>query len=305
MHSGVDLGTRVGSVVLSNPVMTASGTAGHGAELDAYVPLGSLGAVVVKSLSAEPWAGNRAPRVVEVPGGMLNSVGLQGPGVEAWLEDELPALLATGATVVASIWGTSPEAYAKAAAMLAGAPRQVAAVEVNLSCPNVHRTVFAHSAAATAEAVAATEAAGRPRWAKLSPNVTDIVEIAGAALGAGAEALTLVNTLRGLAVDPVSRRPRLGAGGGGLSGPALHPVAVRAVAECHAAFPGAPLVGVGGVATAEQAVELLLVGASAVQVGTATFADPRAPGRVLHELAQWCHRHHVPRVAELIGAAQP
>ena len=307
MHSGVDLCTRVGSVQLANPVMTASGTAGQGAELDAYVPLRSLGAVVVKSLAVRPWPGNPAPRLAEVPGGLLNSVGLQGPGVAAWLEGDLPALVAAGATVVASIWGASPDDYAGAAAMLAAAPAAVAAVEVNLSCPNVEarHAVFAHSAAATAEAVAAAVGAsgGRPCWAKLSPNVTDLVAIAGAALGAGAQGLTLVNTLMGLAIDPATRRPRLGAGGGGLSGPALHPVAVRAVHDVHGAFPGAPIVGVGGVATGAHAVELLLAGASAVQVGTATFADPRAPGRVLAELVEWCRRHGVERVADLTGAA--
>lgn len=303
--SSVDLSTSVGSVGLPNPVLTASGTSGHGAELEAYFPLASLGAVVVKSVAAEAWPGNPAPRLHETASGMLNSVGLQGPGVEAWLERDLPALLATGARVVASIWGTSVDGYAKAAAMLAAAPPSVVAVEVNLSCPNVEerRAVFAHSPAATADAVAAASACGRPLWAKLSPNVTDLCEIAGAALGAGAEALTLVNTVMGMAVDPATRRPRLGAGGGGLSGPAIHPVAVRAVYECRAAFPQAAIVGVGGVASGEDAAELVVAGASAVQVGTATFADPRAPARVLAELAAWCRRQNVPRLAELIGAA--
>jgi dihydroorotate dehydrogenase (NAD+) catalytic subunit len=293
--------------------MTASGTAGHGAELARYVDLASLGAVVVKSVSAEPWPGNPAPRVTEVDAGILNSVGLQNPGVEAWLEDELPALLATGARVVASVWGFTVEAYEKAATALAGAPDQVVAVEVNLSCPNVHgptpgddagRAMFAHSATLTAEAVDATAACGRPRWAKLSPNVTDLAEIAGAALGAGAEALTLVNTVRGLAIDPETRRPRLGAGGGGLSGPAIRPVAVRAVHDVCAAFAGVQVVGVGGVAAGEHAVELLLAGASAVQVGTATFADPRAPARILAEVERWCRRHGVARVADLVGRAR-
>jgi dihydroorotate dehydrogenase (NAD+) catalytic subunit len=290
-------------VRLANPVMTASGTAGHGAELARYVDLSSLGAVVVKSLSAEAWAGNPAPRVTEVDAGMLNSVGLQNPGVEAWLEEELPALLATGARVVASIWGFTVEAYEKAAAALAAAPPEVVAVEVNLSCPNVEsrRAMFAHSARLTAEAVAATAGCGRPRWAKLSPNVTDLAEIAGAALDAGAEALTLVNTVMGMAIDPETRRPRLGAGGGGLSGPAIRPVAVRAVYDVCAAFPHAAVVGVGGVAAGEHAVELLLAGASAVQVGTATFADPRAPARVRAELERWCRRHGVARVADLVG----
>ena len=306
----VDLSTSVGTVRFPNPVMTASGTAGHGAELARYMDLSSLGAVVVKSLSAEAWAGNPAPRVTEVDAGMLNSVGLQNPGVEAWLEDELPALLATGARVVASIWGFTVEAYEKAATALADAPPGVVAVEVNLSCPNLHgvartgesrRAMFAHSAALTADATAATEGCRRPRWAKLSPNVTDITEIAGAALEAGAEALTLVNTGMGMAIDVETRRYRLGAGGGGLSGPAIRPVAVRAVHDVCSAFPDAMVVGVGGVATGEHAVELLLAGASAVQVGTATFADPRAPVRILAELERWCRRHGVARLADLVG----
>jgi dihydroorotate dehydrogenase (NAD+) catalytic subunit len=300
------MATVVGSLTLPNPVMTASGTAGHGAELSRYVDLSALGAVVVKSLSAEAWAGNPAPRVTEVDAGMLNSVGLQNPGVEAWLEDELPALVATGARVVASIWGFTVEAYEKAATALAAAPAEVIAVEVNLSCPNVEerRSMFAHSPKLTTEAIEATAGCGRPRWAKLSPNVTDITEIAGAALAAGADALTLVNTVMGMAIDPETRRPRLGAGGGGLSGPAIRPVAVRAVHDVTSAFPDASVVGVGGVAAGEHAVELLLAGASAVQVGTATFADPRAPARILKELERWCGRHGVARVADLVGRAR-
>jgi dihydroorotate dehydrogenase (NAD+) catalytic subunit len=302
----VDLTTSVGSLRFLNPVMTASGTAGYGAELAQYVDLSSLGAVVVKSLSAEPWRGNPAPRVTEVDAGMLNSVGLQNPGVEAWLEDELPVLLATGARVVASVWGFTVEAYEKAAAALAAAPAEVVAVEVNLSCPNVEsrRNMFAHDARLTADAVGATAGCGRPRWAKLSPNVTDITEIAGAALDAGAEALTLVNTVMGMSIDPETRRLRLGAGGGGLSGPAIRPVAVRAVYDVCRAFPDAPVVGVGGVAAGDHAVELLLAGASAVQVGTATFADPRAPARILAELERWCRGHGVARVADLVGKAR-
>ncbi|HEX2118989.1 MAG TPA: dihydroorotate dehydrogenase [Acidimicrobiales bacterium] len=304
--TSVDLSTAVGSVRLPNPVMTASGTAGHGAELARYVDLSSLGAVVVKSLSAEPWAGNPAPRVTEVDAGMLNSVGLQNPGVEAWLEAELPPLLATGARVVASIWGFTVEAYEKAATALAGAPPEVVAVEVNLSCPNVEdrRKMFAHDAHLTAEAMAATAGCGRPRWAKLSPNVTDLTEIAGAALGAGAEALTLINTVMGMAIDPGTRRARLGAGGGGLSGPAIRPVAVRAVYDVCSAFPDAAVVGVGGVAAGEHVAELLLAGAAAVQVGTATFADPRAPARVLAGFERWCRRHGVARAADLVGRAR-
>lgn len=297
-----DLSTSVGSVPLPNPIMTASGTAGHGAELHTYFDLAVLGAVVVKSLSAEPWSGNPAPRVHEAGTGMLNSVGLQNPGVEAWLADELPALRATGARVVASIWGFTVAAYEKAAAMLAGVDG-VVALEVNVSCPNVEdrRRMFAHDPVATAEVVAAAGAAGLPRWAKLSPNVTDVTAIAGAAQDAGAEAVTLVNTVMGMAIDVETRRPRLGAGGGGLSGPPIHPVAVRAVFDTRQAWPDLPIVGVGGVTRGVDAIELLMAGASAVEVGTATFADPRAPVRVLTEIDQWCRAHRT-SVRQLIGA---
>jgi dihydroorotate dehydrogenase (NAD+) catalytic subunit len=304
-RSPVDLTTSVGSVELANPVMTASGTAGHGAELAAYVDLSSIGALVVKSLSADPWPGNPAPRVHETAAGMINSIGLQGPGVAAWLSDELPAVLDTGARVVVSIWGTTVGDYERAAKMLLDAPEGVIAVEVNVSCPNHHDRdrMFAHSPATTAEAVEAASVCGLPMWAKLSPNVSDISSIAAAAAGAGAEAVTLVNTVLGMAIDPETRRPRLGAGGGGLSGPAIHPVAVRAVHDVHAALPELPIVGVGGVARGVDAVELMLAGASAVQVGTATFADPRSVEQVRDELEDWCRAHGVSAVRDLIGDA--
>jgi len=295
----------VGSVHLPNPVLTASGTAGHGAELSSYVDLATLGAVVVKSLAADPWAGNPSPRVHETPAGMLNSVGLQGPGVGAWLRDELPALVDRGARVVASIWGRHVEDYARAARLLAGAPG-VVAVEVNVSCPNLddRSRMFAHSPAATADAVAAAAASGLPLWVKLSPNVADLTDIAGAAIAAGAEALVLVNTLLGMAIDPLRRTYRLGSGpaGGGLSGPAIRPVAVRAVHDCRAAFPLIGIVGVGGVTRGVDAVELLMAGADAVEVGTATFREPRAPAQVLAGLSRWCRWHDVARVRSLVGA---
>ncbi len=294
----------VGSVELRNPVMTASGTGGHGAELARYVDLAGLGAVVTKSVAADPWPGNAAPRVHEATAGMLNAVGLQGPGVAAWLADELPPLLATGATVVASIWGRSVDDYRRAAELLSEAPRQVVAVEVNLSCPNVEDRsgMFAHSVEATEAAMAATAGCGRPRWAKLSPNVGDLVPIVDAAVAGGAEAVTLVNTVLGMAIDPVTVAYRLGNGGGGLSGPAIHPIAVRAVHDIAASRPDIPIVGVGGVVDAETAAELMVAGASAVQVGTATFADPRAAGRVASGLVDWCRRHDIADVGELTGA---
>lgn len=300
----VDLATRVGSVALPTPVLTASGTAGHGAELARYVDLSAIGAVVVKSMSADPWPGNPPPRAHETPAGMINSVGLQGEGATVWLRDELPPLAATGARVVASIWGRSVEEYARVAESLADAPAGVVAVEVNVSCPNVEDRgrMFAHSPERTAEVVAVTEACGRPRWAKLSPNVTDLVPIAAAAQEAGADAVTLINTMMGMVIDIERRRPLLGGGGGGLSGPAIHPIAVRAVFDVHAALPTLPIVGVGGVANGETAIELLLAGASAIEVGTATFADPRAVARVQAGVKNWCGRRNV-TVHELIGAA--
>jgi dihydroorotate dehydrogenase (NAD+) catalytic subunit len=292
-----DIATTVGSVRLPNPIMTAAGTSGHGIELAEYGDLSALGAVVVKSLAVRPWAGNPAPRVHEVGTGMLNSVGLQGPGLEAWLERDLPALSAAGARVVVSIWGQSVDDYGRAAALLAQAVQggsgavasAMVAVEINVSCPNVEdrSRMFAHSESATRDVLSATEC-GLPRWAKLSPNVPDIAAIAGAALDGGAEGLTLTNTLLGLALDIETGRPVLGAGGGGLSGAVLHPVAVRAVWECRAAFPDAAIIGAGGVASGRDAVEFLRAGADAVQVGTAIFRDPRAPWKVLRQLTRWC-----------------
>ncbi|MFM7062194.1 MAG: dihydroorotate dehydrogenase [Actinomycetes bacterium] len=301
----VDMAVRVGEVALRGPVMTASGTAGHGDELAGYVDLSTLGAVVVKSLGADPWAGNPAPRVHETPAGMLNSVGLQGRGVEHWRREELPALVATGATVVASIWGRTVEDYALAAEALVGVPPEVVAVEVNLSCPNLHHgsDLFAHDPAAVAEVLGAAAVCGLPMWAKLSPNTDRLVEVAGAARAAGAQAVTLVNTLMGMAIDVETRRPRLGAGRGGLSGPAIHPVAVRCVFDVHAAHPDLPIVGVGGVAAPEHAVELMLAGAAAVQVGTATFADPRNVARIAVGVESWCRRQGVRHVSELTGGA--
>ncbi len=269
----VDLATAVGAVALPVPVLTAAGTSGHGAELSGYVDLASLGAVVCKSLHAE----------------------------------ELPRLEATGARVVASIWGRTVAEFAAAAELLARAPGCVVAVEVNVSCPNLEDrgTMFAHSARSTGDAVRATAAAGRPRWAKLSPNTPDLLAIAEAALDAGAAALTLVNTVLGAAIDLEHRRFTLGAGGGGLSGPAIHAIAVRAVADVHRAFPGAPIVGVGGVVRGEDVIELMLAGASAVEVGTATLAEPRATARIIAEVRRWCADHGVGRVRDLIGAVEP
>ncbi|HYA45408.1 MAG TPA: dihydroorotate dehydrogenase [Acidimicrobiales bacterium] len=311
----VDLTARVGGLVLPNPIMTASGTSGHGAELGAYFDLSRLGAVVVKSLSAEPWPGNAAPRLLPIPGGMLNSVGLDNPGLDRWLEGELPALARAGARVVVSLWARTAAGYAQAGERLAAGLRGsslggcVVAVEANISCPNIddRQRMFSHSEEATTAAVSslcgALAPTGLPLWAKLSPNVTDLVVIGAAAMRAGAEGLTLVNTLMGLAIDPVTGKARLGGGGGGVSGAALHAVAVRAVYDCRRAFPRAAIVGVGGVTSGYGAAELLAAGADAVQVGTATFAQPSAPARVLAELEAWCASHGVTNMPGLVGRA--
>ena len=302
--SGEVLSTTIGSITLPSPVLTASGTAGHAAELSAYIDLSELGEVVVKSLSPYPWQGNPAPRVHQTSAGMINAVGLQNPGVEAWRAQELPALVDTGARVVASIWGRSVDDYEQAARQVAGAPG-VVAVEVNVSCPNLESRgdMFAHAPESTKAAISAARAADLPLWAKLSPNVTDLVPIAEAALEGGADALTLTNTVMGLVIDPETRRPVLGNGGGGLSGPAVRPVAVRAVYEVTAALGPTPIIGVGGVASAEHAVEFLAAGAAAIQVGTATFVDPRASTLVARDLDAWCLQHGISSISTLTGAA--
>ncbi len=304
-----DLTTTLGPLVLPNPIVAASGTYGHSDEVARLGDPSAIGAVTAKSLSPFPWEGNPAPRVVEATAGMLNSVGLQNPGVDAWVEHDLPPLLARGARVIASIWGRTVDDFAKAAAALAPAADRLVALEVNVSCPNLEDRghMFAHDAGATTAAVGAAvaEVGALPVFAKLSPNVTDLRPFAAAAVDAGATGLTLVNTLLGLAIDAEQRRPRLGAGGGGLSGPAIKPVALRAVWEMARALPGVPIIGTGGVASGVDAVEMLLAGASAVGVGTATFHDPRAPERIVAELIRWCRRHRVKRVSDLVGSLQP
>jgi dihydroorotate dehydrogenase (NAD+) catalytic subunit len=305
---GVDARVRLGPIELPNPVVAASGTFGHGDELARQCDPSRLGAVTTKSLAPYEWPGNPAPRLHMTAAGMLNAVGLQGPGVEHWVDHDLPALRALGARVIASVWGRSTEEFGRAAKLLGPARDELVAVEVNVSCPNLEdrSTMFAHSAPATAAATTAVLDADLdlPVFVKLSPNVTDLRAIAAAALDAGATGLTLVNTILGLVVDAERRRPALGAGGGGLSGPAIKPVALRAVHEVARANPGVPIIGTGGVTTGVDAAEMLLAGASAVGVGTATFHDPRAPLRVVDELVEWCATQGVTRVADLTGALE-
>ena len=302
----VDSRVRLGSLELLNPVITASGTFGHGAEVARLCDPVRLGAVTAKSQARFAWKGNAAPRLHPAACGMVNAVGLQGNGIEHWISHDLPALRALGATVIASVWGHSTDDFARATDLLVPVQGEVAALEVNLSCPNLDHgdTMFAHDVTATAEVVRSVVGTGItvPVFAKLSPGVADLPAIAGAALEAGAAGLTLVNTVRALLVDAELRRPVLGSAGGGLSGAAIKPIALRAVHDVTRAHPGVPVIGTGGVATGVDAVEMLLAGATAVGVGTATFADPRAPLRVVTELERWCADHGVHQVSELVGA---
>jgi dihydroorotate dehydrogenase (NAD+) catalytic subunit len=297
------LSTRVGDVALASVVMTAAGTSGYGDELGAYGDLSALGAVVVKSLASFSWPGNEAPRVVASGVHMLNAVGLAGPGVAAWREQYLAKLEQRGATVVGSIWGRNVTEFGDAARAMRGAG--IVALEVNASCPNLDdpSRIFAHSANATAQIVAASLEAGLPLWVKLSPNTPDLIAIAGAALEAGAKALVLVNTVLGMAIDIERRRAALGNGGGGVSGPGILPVALRAVYDCRVAFPSTPIVGVGGISSGRDAVAMLMAGANAVEVGTASFANPRAPWRIQNEISRWMTDHRVTTIEEIVGAA--
>jgi dihydroorotate dehydrogenase (NAD+) catalytic subunit len=300
--AGVDTTVTVGAVRLPNPVIAASGTFGYGTEFAGLVDLSALGALAVKGLSLRPTAGKPAPRLIETAGGMLNAIGLQNIGVEAFLGERLPALRAAGARVVANFWGDSPEEFAECAARLDGAPG-VVALELNASSPNRPEwgSILATDPQALAAIVRAVRARVRaPLWVKLSPNVGDITRVGQAAEAEGADALTAINTLRATAIDVATRRPRLASGTGGLSGPAIKPVALRMVHELARAV-RIPLVGVGGIMSGEDALEFLCCGASAVQVGTATFYDPRAPLRIAEEMARWCRAHGVRAVTELIG----
>lgn len=298
---------RVGNVELPSPVILASGTAGHSDELAAYMDLSVLGAVVVKSVASFEWQGNPAPRLHALSGGMINAVGLQGRGVEQWIAHDLPRLRARNARVVASIWGFRESEYEAAALALSNAASGLVAVEVNLSCPNVEhaRSMFAHDAVQSSRVVAAVRRAlpHVPVWAKLSPNTDRLVEIAGVVSSAGADALVLVNTVLGMAIDTDSRRPVLGNGGGGVSGAAMHAVAVRSVFDVRAALSDVPIIGVGGVSCANDALELMMAGANAVQVGTATFADPRAAMKIQRDMLRWAHRRDISSWEEITGSA--
>ena len=278
--SALDFSTKIGSKRFSNPIFTASGCASSGQELSQFFPLTQIGAIVTKSIMVKARTGRATPRMAETPSGMLNSIGLQGPGIDTFLEKDIPWLVEQQAKVIVSIAGESVDEYGVLARRLRSVPG-ISALEVNISCPNVENRgqVFAcHPDTATAviEAVRRNIGGELPIIAKLSPDVTDIVEIAGAVINAGADGLGLINTLLGMVIDTNTMKPKLAGKTGGLSGPAIRPVAVRIIYQVHQAFPNTPIVGMGGVASGRDALELILAGASTVSVGTATFGNPKA-----------------------------
>jgi dihydroorotate dehydrogenase (NAD+) catalytic subunit len=303
----VDLATALASVDLPNPVLTASGCAAAGRELAQFFDVSALGAVVTKSITPAPRAGRATPRMAETPSGMLNSIGLQGPGIDHFLTSDLPWLAAQGARAVVSIAGGSVEDYTLLARRLRNAGG-VTAVEVNISCPNVENRgqVFAcdpDAAASVLTAVRRHTAPSVPVFAKLSPDVTDIVAVARACVDAGADGLSMINTLLGMVIDPVTMRPALAGVTGGLSGPAIRPVAVRCVWQVHQALPHVPILGMGGIRTGQDALELILAGATAVSVGTVVFHDPSAPVRILGELAAALAERGFASVRDAVGYA--
>ena len=301
-----DLAVEVAGIKLKNPVMAASGTFGYGDESMPYMNLAALGAICTKGLGLRPRAGNVPSRIAETAAGMLNSIGLQNIGVRAFERDKLPLLRSVGVPVVANFYGHTLREFTAVARRL-GAMEGVAALEANISCPNIDKGGFeiAHDPRETHRFVAAARRAApdKPLIVKLSPNVTDITETARAAVEAGADALSVINTILGMAVNVEKRKPELSSVTGGLSGPAIKPVALRMVWEVVRAVE-APVIGIGGIMTGEDAVEFLLVGASAVQVGTANFANPRACEEVVGGIEAYCRRHRVKKVTDLVGALE-
>lgn len=298
------LTVKLGPLELRNPITTASGTFGYGLEFTDFIDLSSIGGLCTKGLSLKPHAGNPPPRICETPAGMLNAIGLQNVGVEAFLTEKLPKLRELSATVIANVWGDLEEDYVTVVEALEEA-EGIAAVELNISCPNVRQggMLFGNSPPLTRSLVGRVRAATkRPLIVKLSPNAPDLVESARAAREAGADILSLVNTFVGMVIDPETARPRISFGTGGLSGPAIRPLAVRMVYQVASALPGMPLMGIGGIAELSDVLEFLAAGATAVQVGTANFKDPGVSGRLVAELASYCEAKKT-TVGALVGRA--
>jgi dihydroorotate dehydrogenase (NAD+) catalytic subunit len=305
MSVPVDMRVWIGALELRNPVMPASGTFGSGREYADFLDLAELGAVVTKGVSVEPWPGNESPRMAETASGMLNSIGLQNPGVEAFCANDLVWLASRDVPVIVNVVGHSVEEYAAVAERLEREPT-VSALELNISCPNVDAGGMAFGTtcqAAAAVTRAVRSVSTKTLVVKLSPNVTDIAEIARAVEAEGADAVSLINALLGMTIDTDTFRPTLARGAGGLSGPAIKPVAVRMVWQVAGAI-DVPVIGMGGISTAGDAAEFMLAGATAVAVGTANFVDPAATVRVAQGLERFCAERGITRVAELIGAAR-
>lgn len=302
----VDLSMTVCGVSFATPVLSASGTYGYGLETAPLVDPAALGGVVTKGISPTPRKGNPPPRICETAAGMLNSIGLENVGVERFATEKVPPLVAAGATIVANFFGDDEDEYVACAAAL-DKIEGVSTLELNISCPNVAHGGMRYGTdpALAGKLVGLCRAAtSKPLWAKLTPNVTDVVAVARACVEAGADGLSLINTLSGIGIDVRTRRPRLGNVFGGLSGPAIKPVALRMVHQVHAANLGVPLVGIGGITTGEDALEFILAGASLVQVGTASFSEPTAMLRITAELEQWCTELGATRLADLVGTLQ-
>ncbi|RII27881.1 MAG: dihydroorotate dehydrogenase [Geobacter sp.] len=298
-----NLSVEIAGIKLRNPVMTASGTFGYGAEFAHYMDLESIGAIVTKGLSIRPKAGNPTPRIVETPGGMLNAIGLQNVGIDAFIAEKVPFLRTISTPVIVNVYGNTLDEYGELAGRLDRIP-EVAGLEVNISCPNVKQggIVFGTDPEAAFEVVRQVrDATIKPVIVKLSPNVTDVVVMANACADAGADALSLINTLTGMAIDLAKRRPVLANITGGLSGPAIKPVALRMVWQVARAVK-LPIIGIGGIMSATDALEFMLAGATAVQIGTANFLDPTAAQTIARDMERYLAEQGIDDVKELIGA---
>jgi dihydroorotate dehydrogenase (NAD+) catalytic subunit len=302
VRTEVELG---GGLTVRNPILTASGTFGYGLDYEPYLDLSTIGGLVTKGISPRPRGGNPPPRIVETPSGLLNAIGLQNVGVKRFVEEKLPLLRERDATVIVNVFGNTVDEYIEVAEALEAADG-VDALELNLSCPNVTEggLIMGRSARAMEEVTAAVRrVTRRPLWVKLTPNVTDIVEMARAAVAGGADTVSLVNTFVGMVIDVERRRPVLYNRTGGLSGPAIRPLAIAMVDQVARAV-DVPVVGIGGIVSVRDVVEFLLAGARAVQVGTANYNEPAVAGRLARELVEWCEHRGVRDVNELVGALE-
>lgn len=302
--TGVGMAIRSGGLDFRNPILTASGTFGYGKEFDELMSLQSLGGLVTKGISPKPRFGNPTPRICETAAGMLNSIGLENVGVEGFASGKLPFLRTCGTKVLVNFFGTTFDEYVDCAGRLA-ALDGVDALEMNVSCPNIKAggIEFGREASVLGELVRACRAVvGKPLWVKLTPNTSDIVALARACAEGGADAVSVINTITGMAIDPVARRPRLATIYGGLSGPAIKPIALRMVHQIHRAKIGIPICGIGGIQCGLDVVEFMLAGASTVQVGTQNFIDPASSERIVREVEEFCRQNQVRDVQELVGA---